>query len=178
MNHVIQEEVAAVRNVDNSIEQRLRPHGGRSVTAEALNGLPYASLFHDWTTKTLKQIMMERLGRAEATHQSVAEWRYNQSLTAWREELEADFVLVSMYMDGRNTAGRSIAVAFAGGSFAARRAIACVVRMEDGRVVWCNFTDFYRALDSPGGAEILVHSLLGELLGSPFKSSAEARGEP
>ncbi|MEP6652596.1 MAG: hypothetical protein ABJA82_04520 [Myxococcales bacterium] len=179
-NRVVSEQhtVEAVRNVDNSIDRRLRPLGGRSVAAETLDGLPSVSLFHDWATRMLKEIMAERLGRARSTHESVAEWRYSKELTTWRDELKADFVLVSMFMDGRNTAGRSLAVMFAGGALAARRAITCVVRLQDGRVVWCNLIDFQHPLDEPGGAQLFVHTLLDDLLGSPFNSSTKAGDDP
>ncbi|HMF39332.1 MAG TPA: hypothetical protein VKQ32_01500, partial [Polyangia bacterium] len=78
-----------------------------------------------------------------------------------------DCLLVSMFLDGRNTAGLSVAVAMVGGTLAARRAMACIVRLEDGRVVWCNLTTFYWDLTQRPGAQGLANLLLKEAIGEP-----------
>jgi hypothetical protein len=158
---------AAVENFDDSIAYRLSLHGGRSVASETFETWPWATPFRDWSARMMSEIMTERLGRARVQHESVADWRYGRALATWRERLAADYLLVSMFLDGRNTVGRSIAVGFAGGYLAARRAMACVVRMEDGRVVWCNLIEFNARLEQRNGAQAVANSLLGDLLGKP-----------
>jgi len=158
---------AAVENFDDSIAHRLSLQGGRSVGPEDLKSWPWATPFREWSARMMSEIMTERLGHSLVQHESVAEWRYGRALATWRDRLAADYLLVSLFFDGRNTAGRTISVTFGGGYLAARRAMACVVRMEDGRVVWCNLIQFSARLDQRRGAQAVANSLLGDLLGKP-----------
>jgi hypothetical protein len=155
----------ARKNLDASITRRLSVYGGRFVDDNTMGTLKYAAKFHVWTLDMFGDIMAERLGRTYTKHKSVSDWRFSPGLESWRSALGADFVLVSLFIHGRDTTGRAVAVAFVGGSKAARRAISCVVQLKDGRVVWCNFIDSHLwNLTVPAGAQALADSLLGDML--------------
>jgi hypothetical protein len=159
--------VAAIKNLDESISYRLWLQGGHSIGTDAFEGFKWAVPFREWSRRMMREIMSERLGHANTKHESVTEWRYGPALASWRDRLGADFLLVSLFLDGRNTTGRNVLVVLGGGTLAARRAMACIVRLEDGRVVWCNLIEFRWLLEQRAGAQGLADSLLKELLGEP-----------
>jgi hypothetical protein len=65
-------------------------------------------------------------------------WRYSGDLAPMRAALDADFVLMSVFLDGDNTMGRLLKNPVDGRARVARRlGEACVVDLRDGRVVWC-----------------------------------------
>jgi hypothetical protein len=162
---------AAVQNFNDSIAYRLGLHGGHSVAPELLKSWPWATPFGAWSARMMSEIMTERLGRAFVQHESVTDWRYGRALAPWRDRLGADYLLVSTFSEGRNTAGRALSVALTGGYLAARRAMACVVRLEDGWVVWCNMIDLVAPLEQRSGAQAVADTLLTGLLGKPPKKS-------
>lgn len=131
--------VTAQKNVDDSINYRLRRRGGHSFRADALDRVEQGRAFYGWVIDAMSEIMAERLGLSKQRHTTVGDWRFSGGLESWRGPLDADFVLVSMFIDGHNTPGRALAVSLAGGWRAAQRAIFCVVHLESGRIVWCNF---------------------------------------
>jgi len=131
--------IVAQKNLDESINYRLRRYGGHSFRADALDGLENVRAFHGWVVDVLHEIMLERLGGAKRKHETVGDWSFSRSLESWRAPLDADFVLVSLFIDGHNTAGRAVGVAIGGGRLAAQRAIFCVVHLKSARIVWCNF---------------------------------------
>jgi hypothetical protein len=168
-NQTISEEgtAAAIKNVDDSISYRLSLQGGHALEREEFEEFRWSVPFREWSQRMMREIMSERLGRSLTKHESVGEWHYGRALASFRDRLAADFLLVSMFLDGHNTAGRSIGVALGGGYLAARRAIACIVRLEDGRVVWCNLTTIAWDLQQRSGAQGFANSLLLEVLGQP-----------
>ncbi len=173
---------AAMKNVDASISYRLGLMGGRTIAKTAFEEYEWAASFRAWSEGMMTEIMAERLGRTAVKHESVADWRYQPTLAAWRDRLAADFLLVSMFLDGSDTTGRSLMVAFRGyGYVAAQRAIACVVRMDDGRVVWCNLIDFGFSPLRAFGAQEIADQLLVDMpaIGvPPTASGATAPGQP
>ncbi|HVU49103.1 MAG TPA: hypothetical protein VHL80_00350 [Polyangia bacterium] len=156
--------VLAKSNVDDGINAQLSAHGGRFFEDTTLLDLPSYDAFRKWGESALLEIMHEVLTRG-TTHESVREWMFSPGLAGWRRPLQADFVVISLFLDGHNSAGRALAVAFAGGKLAAQRAIACVVRLQNGQIVWCQFqTNQWNILQRAGG-----HALAAALLGPMFR---------
>jgi len=152
----VQELDETVRqNVDDSINYRLHEHGGRAFAGAATAQLEHFAEFYHWSWGAMHDIMAERLGDVPAAHESVTEWRFPRDLRSWRPVLNSDFVLVSFILYVYRPPEihfRTPASAFGelmeqskdppdstsltgGGS----RAIACVVALDGGRIVWCNF---------------------------------------
>lgn len=152
------------RTIDDSITYRVRRSGGRSFTAASIEELPHAQAFRGWAVDTLTEIVHENVTYSNTKHESVGDWKFPQSLSSWRAPLDADFVLITLFLDGHNTAGRAVAVAVGGGYTAARRAIGCVVHLQSSRVVWCNLDDMVKELDQRFGAQEEVDRLLSDML--------------
>jgi hypothetical protein len=98
----------------------------------------------------------------------VGDWRFSSSLGAWRAVLDADFILVSQFIDGRNTTGRELMAFVGGGPIAVPDAIACIVQLDTARIVWCNLKDTRKEMESDltlrADAQSQVDSLLDEML--------------
>jgi hypothetical protein len=157
--------VAARTSLDDATNYQLSLHGGSFFEEDALGGLPAYERFRRWSESTLLEIMGEALGRSRDRHESVLAWGFASNLEPWRQALASDFVLISLFLDGHNSTGRALAVAFAGGKLAAQRAIACVVRLSDGRVVWCQLMEIGRwNIRKRAGAQQVVAALLEEML--------------
>jgi hypothetical protein len=156
----VQEDQSALasKNLDNWINYRLSLHGGRFFDANAVAPLEHAPEFRRWGVETLTQIMVERLGNSPTKHRSVSDWRFIPSIASWRAALRADFVLVSLYIHGRDETAANALLARVS---AARRAIVCAVQLDDGRIVWCNFIEMHHwNIDMPAGARALAEALL------------------
>jgi hypothetical protein len=161
-------------NVDESINYRLRSHGGRSFGSAATSRLEHFTDFYRWSLRTMHEIMAERLGDAPAAHRSVAEWRFPAALSSWRTALNADFVLVSFILYGdpgqgfspaRSDPARGMAIEGSGLTGSGSRAIACVVALDGGRVVWCNFIPNNSVnMQQRAAAQSTVDVLLEEML--------------
>ena len=151
-----QELSATVRgNVDDSINYRLHQHGGHVFGSAATSRLEHFTEFYNWSWRAMHEIIAERLGKAPAAHRSVAEWRFPGDLTSWRPVLNSDFVLVSFILyvyRPPEIHGPSVAAAAnrmvneadepadsTSLTGAGSRAIACVVAIDGGHIVWCNF---------------------------------------
>jgi len=157
--------VIARRNFDDAINYLLQQHGRRAFSTAALGGLPHAYPFHLWFVSSLKEIRDERLGRAHETHETVGDWRFSSSLGSWRAVLDADYILVSQFIDGRNTIGRELTAHLVGGPVTVPDAIACLVHLETARIVWCNYQKTTTSdLAVRADADAQVDSLLGEML--------------
>ena len=160
--------VIAKKNFDDAINYRLRQHGGRAFRAAAIGDLPHATPFHLWFVSSLKEIRDERLGRAHDTHETVGDWKFSSSLGSWRAVLDADYVLVSQFIDGRNTIGRELMAHLVAGPVTIPDAIACLVHLETARVVWCSYQNTMTKMKSDltfrADAQAQVDSLLGEML--------------
>jgi hypothetical protein len=160
--------------LDEAINYRLRRHGGHSFGADAIAGLEHAQEFRSWSVDTLVQIHTEHFSDAEGTHDNVGDFRFSKSLESWRAPLDADFVLITFFLDGHDTKGRAIAVAVSGGYHAARRAISCAVHLHSGRVVWGNLEDKIKGdLRSRWGAQQEVDLLLGDMLSRGEAAASE-----
>jgi len=154
------------KNVDDSINYLVHQHGGHVFGREATLSLEHYTEFENWSWHAMHQIIAERLGKAPAAHRSVAEWRFPGDLASWRPVLNSDFVLVSFILytyrppkfhpdavllaqinpylamgellvkESQQPQEPPDSTSITG---AGSRAIACVVAIDGGRIVWCNF---------------------------------------
>jgi hypothetical protein len=162
------------RNVDDSINYRLLPQGGHAFASAATARLEQFAEFFHWSWRAMHEIMAERLGQEPATHRSVAEWRFPRDITSWQTALNADFVLVSFVLYGTRghdpepawmDVERSTAAEGAGLTGSGSRAIACIVALNDGRVVWCNFIPNNSVtMEARSAAQSAVDVMLGDVL--------------
>lgn len=166
----------AKQNIDDSITYRVRRKGGRSFGAASVEGLDHVQAFNSWAVDTLTEVMVERLALAERNHATVGDFQFPNSLESWRSALDADFVLFTLFLDGRDTVRRALALRSAK---TARRAIACVVHLQSGRVVWCNFDKSMTAnLMERWGAQKEVDLLLSEMLNQGETAASEPPPTP
>jgi hypothetical protein len=151
----------AIKNVNAAVARLAAANRVRTVREEDLLG-PEVDYwrFRRWSEDVMTAIALHRMGRTDSRHQSVAEWRYGRALVPWQAKLDADFLLLVQFREGRgDTRGN-------GGQ---QSGVACVVQLSDGRVVWC-----YTVVD-PGGdlrrtdlANGSVNRLLEALLAVPL----------
>jgi hypothetical protein len=144
--------------------------------------------FRKWTASALVEIAAQKTGRADFNRHSVDEWRFDQNLAPVRHLVDADFALVTLFNDGRNTAGRIASHLFMGpvasGLQNKQRQIywtqvgaACLVDLNDGRMVWCNArADSWGDLSVPATARTAVGELLTDLYYGPQPDAP--RGAP
>jgi hypothetical protein len=131
---------AARSAVEASLNYRLSSAGARFFPETSLAQVPGYAAFDRWARRALADLDVE-IGRAERHRSSspgVYVWRYSGDLAPMRAALDADFVLMSVFLDGDNTMGRFLKNTVDGRARVARRlGEACVVDLRDGRVVWC-----------------------------------------
>lgn len=165
---------AVLGNVNDSINYLLHQHGGRSFGSAATARLDHFSEFYHWSWAAMNEIMAERLGNEPASHRSVAEWRFPRDITSWRPVLNAELVLVSfvLYADpGTGLHGpsvdleRSMTADSLSLTGAGSRAIACIVALDSGHMVWCNFIPSNSVMmQERPAAQSAVDVLLGDML--------------
>ena len=126
----------AARNVDAAVAARVKRTGGRTFVAPDVAHTDVAADdFRHWTSATLQEIA----GTKSSPHQSVGDWRFEQSLTTWRAALGADFALALLFVDAYEPAAASNASSTSTTSRydAAQTGMACLVDLNDSRVVAC-----------------------------------------
>jgi len=131
----------AGRNVDAAVAARVKRGGGRTfVAADVAHTDVTSDDFRHWGSGALQEIGGTIARTRSSAHQSVADWRFPQSLSTWRAALGADFVLILLFVDAYEV----VAPATAGSSSstssrydAAQTGIACLVDTNDGRIVAC-----------------------------------------
>ncbi|HEY5448335.1 MAG TPA: hypothetical protein VIQ54_06270 [Polyangia bacterium] len=130
----------AARNVDAAVAARVKRTGGRTFVAPDVAHTDVAADdFRHWTSATLQEIAGKIAGTKSSPHQSVGDWRFEQSLTTWRAALGADFALALLFVDAYEPAAASNASSTSTTSRydAAQTGIACLVDLNDSRVVAC-----------------------------------------
>lgn len=153
----------AAQSMDDSINYRLRAHGARAFTWDVIEKLPNARDFVEWSARSMQEIMLEYLGKSNYTHGNVSEFRYPQDLGTWRRSLAGDYLLIAYFINGYDTPER--AGSWTTSERAARRALACVVDLSDGRMAWCRFTDAQTDnMASRDDAQEVVDRLLDKML--------------
>jgi hypothetical protein len=125
--------------------------------------LPNAHAFEEWSAHSMQEIVRELIGKSQQEHASVADFRYRGDLGIWRRDLAADYLLISYFINGYDTPAR--ASSWTATEHAARRALACIVDLSDGRIVRCRFTDrTTESVFTRGGAQEVVDRLLEAML--------------
>jgi hypothetical protein len=153
----------AAQSINDSINYRLHLHGARMFSWEDVRKLPNAHAFEEWSTHSMREIILEVVGKSQQEHASVADFRYRGDLGIWRRDLAADYLLISYFINGYDTRAR--ASSWTTSEQAARRALACIVDLSDGRIVWCRFTDrTTESVFTRGGAQEVVDRLLEAML--------------
>jgi len=153
----------AAQSINDSINYRLHVHGARTFTWETIHTLPNAHDFIEWSAHSMLQILLEVLGKSGQQHASVADFRYRTDLGPWRHALDADFLLMSYFINGYDDRAR--AGSWTSSERAARRALACIVDLMDGRIVWCRYTDAQTDVAfTRDGAQVIVDRLLESML--------------
>lgn len=162
---ISQDDMAAraAQSIDDSINYQLHAHGARMFNWDVVRKLPNAHDFVEWSAHSMEQIILELLGKSNQEHASVADFRYRGDLGIWRQTLAADYLLISYFINGYDTRARASSWTVA--THAARRALACIVNLSDGRIVWCRFTDAAtESVLSRDGAQGIVDRLLEAML--------------
>lgn len=168
-------ESSAQANLDISVNYRVSTHGGRFVGERDLKKVACYGEFDRWSKSALAGVLRHARGlRSSAT--GVYAWRFPVSLEAWRKVFDADFALISLFLDGEETGGRSalnVAGMFAGAgaAFARNDALACLIDLRDGRLVRCGYAERARAMAinmstsvrDRGGAQLAVDVLATQL---------------
>lgn len=132
--------------------------------------------FRRWTARSLIEIAETKAGHGDETgRHAVDEWQFDQDLAQVRQMLGADFALVTLFHDTRQTGGRVFTRAFSGGLTGAlanqhariywfQVGAACLVDLNTGRMVWCNTkSDAWPDLSVPANAKTAVAQLLTDL---------------
>jgi hypothetical protein len=172
-NNDVTAEPTATRDARAAVEASLSYHlssaGARFFPETSLAQVPGYAAFDRWARRALADLDVE-IGRAEQHRSSsspgVYVWRYSGDLAPMRAALDADFVLMSVFLDGDNTMGRLLKNPVDGRARVARRiGEACVVDLRDGRVVWCG-RDYEgtERIRTREGAQKAVDRLLAPLL--------------
>jgi hypothetical protein len=178
---VLSEAARAAREaVEPAVAFFVTSLGGHVVSLEQLKGLEEGHELMRWALKTLQAIGQESLLRHDGhttPHSAVSDWRYPGSLASLRAGLDADFILLTLFLDGRHTAGRTVAndlaQGFGGTSVHAKReAEACVVDLGDGRVVWCAFEPLARVDLTQAGA---AHEVVARLLTGLYEKAGQGK---
>ncbi|HSZ83825.1 MAG TPA: hypothetical protein VLA14_16175 [Polyangia bacterium] len=184
-NHVTAEPEAtrATRAaVEASLNERLSSAGARFFPETSLAQVPGYAAFGLWARRALGDIDVE-ITRAEHQRSSspgVYVWRYSGDLAPMRAALDADFVLMSVFLDGDNTMGRFLLNTTGGRGWVARRlGEACAVDLRDGRVVWCAHDyEGTERIRTRQNAQKAVDRLLAQLLAMKPRPSIPAGAVP
>lgn len=127
------------RNVDAAVTARISGDVGRTFVDEDVEHTDVTFPdFRRWTSAALQEIAGKIAGTRPSPRHAVTEWRFPQSLTTWRAALRADLVLAVLFVDAYETAAPIAATTPATTAYgAAQTGIACLVSLDDGRIVWC-----------------------------------------
>lgn len=129
----------ASRNVDAAVAARVRRGGGRTIApADVAHTDVTSDDFRHWGSTTLQDIAGAITKTRPSAHQSVADWRFPQSLATWRAALQSDFGLLVLLIDAYEVAGPESSSSTSSRYDTAQTGIACLVDFSDGRIVACN----------------------------------------
>ena len=90
----------ASQTVDAAVAARVKRGGGRTfVPADVAHTDVTSDDFRHWGSAALQEIAGTIAKTRSSAHQSVADWRFPQSLSTWRAALGADAVLILLFVD-------------------------------------------------------------------------------
>jgi hypothetical protein len=131
----------ATQAVDAAVGARIKRGGGRTfVAADVAHTDVTSDDFRHWVSTSLQEIAGKIAGTKPSARQSVGEWRFPHSLTTWRPTLGSDFALSVLFIDAYEPAapgGAASSSATSSRYDAAQTGIACLVNLDDGRIVAC-----------------------------------------
>jgi hypothetical protein len=128
----------AGQNVDAAIAARVKHAGGRTfVAADVAHTDVTSDDFRHWASKTLQEIAAAIAKNQPPAHQSVADWRFPESLTTWRAALGSDFALVLLFVDAYEPVATGPSSSASSRYDPAQTGVACLVSFKDSRVVAC-----------------------------------------
>ena len=143
-----------------------KANGGRSATVADLEscGMACGRLMR-WGVIASLEIGAQRAEVRNYMRHSVADWEFRGDLASLRNTLDADYVLLTVFKQTRETTGRKLGNAFSGVYTIGRRIdAACIADLRDGRMTWCaTKTDERIDLAGRGGAERALAVLLSEM---------------
>jgi hypothetical protein len=129
--------------------------------ALAACGPACGKLYH-WGAQATLEIGLQREQIHDFGFHALADWKFNDDLSAVRASLGADFMLFVTLKQTRDTAERK--AAYAGGNVHLHgRQIdaACVADLRDGAMAWCSsLQDDYGDLEDPGRVLVAIHAML------------------
>jgi len=150
---------AMAASLHPEVDQWVTANGGH-VFAEQGATVPYAyKRFRKWTATALAEIAHHGSGRG-----SVEEWAFEENLLWLRDLVDADFVLVTLFRDMRQTPGRTLGDLAGSRTTFLQFGAACLVDVKSARMVWCNTrSDAWRDLSVRANARMAVDELLTDL---------------
>jgi len=165
--------------LDEALTCRLSAHGARFYPGPNLKGVKGAAELSLWGRRTLREIWRERVGNLETSHNRVDEYVFDDETGDLQTKLRADYLLLTSFTDSKRTDKPfMLSGALAGAVWAARSErkdiIACVVRLRDGEIVWCNHQRAIHNVVTRGDAQVAIDRLLEDML----HESSHTRPEP
>jgi hypothetical protein len=126
-------------NVDDSLRGWAQARGLKSFDASSMVDIPLPlATFQSWSERALLEIANRVEGRGYRQRTSVTEWHFPGNLHSWKIRLESDYVLMVLFRDAHVTGGVIALNMFSTvQTWAQQMGVACVIRLEDGRIVWC-----------------------------------------
>jgi hypothetical protein len=166
---MVDESLASRGFVDTSVNYRLAQSGSRFFGGKTLDLLERYPAFRDWSTTNLREVLLELLSRRKAQNRgqmrqmgALDKRRFAGGLASWRRVLDADFVLLTRFSEAYDVEGRKLRPSTDTG---VNWAIACILRLEDGALLWCYPKHTTRAvLSNRSGAQKAVDALLSPML--------------
>lgn len=156
-------------NVDQALRVWSGASGARFFDARDMEDipLPYGD-YRRWSLDSMIEIANRLDGRGAGDRKSVTDWRFPRSLGSWQLRLEADYVLSVLFLDATMSGGMAaLAVlgALGGGSVQINQlAMACLVRLSDGQVVWCDRLSSFGDIRAPSSAQSALRRLVQPVL--------------
>jgi len=157
----------ATRNVDDAVAARITRSGGRPFVAPDVAHTDVTSDdFRHWVSGALQEIAGTIAGTKSSGRQSVGDWRFPQRLTTWRAALGKDFVVALLFLDAYELAAPAGTGSSSSSSHydAAQTGIACLVDLNDGRIVECETsTRHFGDLRTAESARDAVDDVVGRI---------------
>jgi hypothetical protein len=94
--------------------------------------------FMRWGTIASLEIGLQREEIRNFGRHSVADWGFEGDLSEVRKTLDADYALLVVFKQTRETTGRRVLFALGGGYTIGKQIdVACIADLRDGHMVWC-----------------------------------------
>jgi len=123
--------------------------------------------FMRWGVIASLEIGAQRAEIRNYGRHSVADWMFHGDLSPMREALDADYALLTVFKQARETTGRQVLNVLGGGYTVGKQIdIACVADLRDGHMVWCASKKEDR---HDLGEDDQARSVLAELLRGLFR---------